>query len=169
MQGSRGTKRSYDVTSSALDVDLVRDVSLADAGLQRLLDGVLGGALLHPAPVAPQRADYPGETPTEGTGAVARWVALYDRARALRLRMNADDIVAAHQVQRAVRSLFLYEHQLTPKTRRRARTVVWQRDQRSPLPAFAELARWARCRCAHCQPTLWTVSATRQSRLLRTA
>jgi hypothetical protein len=160
---------SEDVTSTTLDVSLVRDVSFADAELQRLLEGVLGGAVLHSAPAAPQRADYPGETPTEGTGAVARWVALHDRARALRLHMKTNDIVAAHHVQRAVRSLFLYEHQLTAKTRRRARTALWQRDQRSPLPAFAERARWATCRCARCQPTLWIVSTAWQSRLLRTA
>lgn len=159
--------------SPTLNLDVDRDampnVPFTDDGLQHLLERVAGGDLLHPVLVAPQRADYSGETPTEGAGAVARWVALHDRARALQSSIKADDIVAAHQVQRAVRSLFLYEHQLTTKTRRRARTVLWQRDQRSQLPAFAERARWGTCRCPRCQPSMWIVPVAARSLLLRTA
>jgi hypothetical protein len=153
-----------------VDRDSMPDMPFTDAGLQHLLERVAAGELLHPDAATSQQAASPGETPIEGAGAVSRWVALHDRARALKSSMKAsDDIVAAHQVQRAVSSLFLYEHQLTAKTRRRARTALWQRDQRCPLPAFAERARWAACRCPRCQPSIWTVPAASRSLLLRTA
>lgn len=152
-----------------LDRDAMPNVPFIDAGVHHLLERVAGGELLHPDAAAPQRAASPGETPTEGAGAVARWIALHDRARALQSSMKANDIVAAHQVQRAVRSLFLYEHQLTAKTRRRARTALWQRDQRSPLPTFVGRAQWATCRCPRCQPAMWIVPAASRSLLLRTA
>src|SRR5262249_6813423 len=93
-----------------------------------------GGLLRYELPSARLRG-HPGETPTEGAGAVARWMALHDRARDLRAAVLPGDRVGMRQVRQAVRSLFLYEHQLTTKTRRRARTDLWQRDWSGPLPA----------------------------------
>lgn len=93
-----------------------------------------------------------GETPVLGVGAVARWLALHDRAAALRAGVASGDVCAAFQARRAIRSLFLYEHQLTGRTRRQARTALWRRDRAArPLPPFAERARWAACRCPRCQ------------------
>ncbi len=112
-----------------------------------LRDGVVRVAL---PPL--RRGEHPGETPNEGAGAVARWIALHDQARSLRAALRSGDGVGARQVQRAIRSLFLYEHQLTPTTRRQARTVLWQRDGDARLPPFVERARWTRCRCVQCQP-----------------
>jgi hypothetical protein len=107
--------------------------------------------LVRPALAPPRRAAYPGETPIEGKGAVARWVALYDRVRDLQAALRPGDGVGERQVQRAIRSLFLYEHQLLPTTRRQARTFLWRRDRAEGLPAFAERARWTHCRCSQCQ------------------
>ena len=42
------------------------------------------------------------------------------------------------QVQRAIRSLFLYEHVITPKTRWQARVCLWERDRFERLPPFVE-------------------------------
>jgi hypothetical protein len=67
-------------------------------------------------------------------------------------------------VQRAIRSLFLYEHQLTPKGRRQARTFLWRRDRVEGLPAFAGRTRWARCRCPQCQPLVQTAATARGAR-----
>jgi hypothetical protein len=85
-----------------------------------------------------------------GEGAVARWVALHDRARELRAALHPGDGVGARQVRRAIRSLFLYEHVLTPKTRRQARTFLWCRDRGDRLPPFVVRVGWSRCRCARC-------------------
>jgi hypothetical protein len=86
-------------------------------------------------------------------------MALHDRARDLRAAILPGDLVGMRQLQRAVRSLFLYEHQLTAKTRRWARTLLWQRDKRMPLPAFLDRVRWTKCRCWTCQPGAWTAPA----------
>ncbi len=138
-------------TDSAFD-DLPTHTNVHAPELEHLLrDG-----LLRMAPPPPRRGEYPGETPIEGAGAVARWVALHDRARALRAALRRGDGVGACQVQRAIRSLFLYEHQLTSRTRRQARTTLWRRECADGLPAFAERARWSRCRCTGCQPILQT-------------
>jgi hypothetical protein len=145
------------------------DVPRADAELQRLLERVLGGEVLHLAPPALRSPDNAGETPVEGAKAVTRWVALHDCASEQRAGLRSGDVVGARQVARAVRSLFLYEHQLTAKTRRRARTILWQRDRRGPLPAFVERARWAACRCPRCQPALWTSLTAQPSALRLTA
>ena len=115
----------------------------------------------------PRRRAYPGETPIEGTGAVARWIALYDRASTLRATRRPGDGVATRQAQRAIRSLFLYEHQLAPKTRRQARTALWRRDRDQALPSFGERTRWARCRCSHCLPTTTTTHAPTLADALR--
>src|SRR5262249_27847096 len=81
-----------------------------------------------------------------------RWVALHDRARDLRAALRPGDLVDERQVRRAIRSLFLYEHQLTPKTRRQARTCLWHRERPNhPLASFVARIGWSRCRCARCQ------------------
>jgi phytoene dehydrogenase-like protein len=151
-------------TDAALD-DVHTHTDLNAAELQHLLrDGLVRVPLL-----PPRRAEYPGETPTEGAGAEARWVALYDRACELRAALRPGDGVGERQARRAIRSLFLYEHQLTPKTRRKARTLLWRRDRAEGLPAFAELARWARCRCARCQLMSATHAAGVADAVLRSA
>ena len=115
---------------------------------------LLRGGLVRVEAAPPRRAEYPGETPIEGHGAVARWLGLHDRACQLRAALPPGDGVGARQAYRATRSLFLYEHQLTAKARRQARTSLWRRECTEPLPAFAERARWSRCRCPQCQPQL---------------
>ena len=133
------------------------------------LQDLLRDGLVRVEVAPPRRREYPGETPIEGTSAVARWVALYDRASTLRATVRSEDGVGTRQAQRAIRSLFLYEHQLTPKTRRQARTALWRRDRNQALPSFAERARWARCRCSHCLPTTVTHATTLADALLRSA
>jgi hypothetical protein len=91
------------------------------------------------------------ETPDAGAGAVARWVALLDRAEDVQANASAEDPCAQKQVRRAIDSLFLYEHQLTPDTRREAREFLWQRDRKEPLPAPATRLEWAKCRCRTCR------------------
>jgi hypothetical protein len=123
--------------------------------LSSLLPSLLRDGFVRLAVPPARRTQDPGETPIEGEGAVARWLALHDRARDLRaaLALCPGDGVGTRQAQRAIRSLFLYEHQLTPKTRRRARTLLWLRERSDEaLPGFAERTRWTRCRCAHCEP-----------------
>ena len=105
------------------------------------------------AVVVPQRArSHPGETPIMGEGAIDCWLALHDRARELRAALRPGDSVGERQVQRAIRSLFLYEHVITPKTRWQARCRLWERDRLERLPAFVEQVRWTQCRCTRCQP-----------------
>jgi hypothetical protein len=108
----------------------------------------LQAALLLPHRPRPE----PGETPIMGEGAVSRWVALHDRARAMRAGLRPGDSVGERQVRRAIRSLFLYEHVMTPKTRWQARTRLWERDRTCPLPSFVEQLCWAQCWCWRCQP-----------------
>jgi hypothetical protein len=108
--------------------------------------GVLTGAFV-PAPPS----GYVGDTPVEGAAARARWLALYDRAVALRAAWQPGDIVGERQVRRALRSVQLYEHQLSGQTRRQARTDLWRRDRSDEeLPPFVKRVRWARCRCGQC-------------------
>lgn len=114
----------------------------------------LRGGFVRVEAASPRRREYPGETPIEGQGAVARWLALHARARQLRAALPPGDDVGEHQARRAIRSLFLYEHQLTAKARRQARTALWRRDRAEPLPNFAERSRWARCRCQGSQPQI---------------
>src|SRR5215470_16579757 len=87
------------------------------------VDTLLRGGSMGIEIAPPHRCDYPGETPVEGQGAVTRWLALHDCARQLRAALQPWDGVGTRQAQRAIRSLFLYEHQLTPKARRQARTA----------------------------------------------
>jgi len=92
------------------------------------------------------------ETPVEGPGAIARWVALLDRAEALQQEHDADHPHPTHQrqVARAIDSLFLYEHQMLPAARREAREYLWQRDRAEPLPPPEVHAEWEWCRCRRC-------------------
>ena len=116
------------------------------------LEALLRRTPLLTAVVVPQRArTHPGETPILGEGAVARWLALHDCARDQRAALRAGDSVGERQVRRAIRSLFLYEHVITPKTRWQARTRLWERDQSECLPSFVEQVEWTRCRCSRCQ------------------
>jgi len=76
------------------------------------------------------------ETPIEGPGAIARWVALLDRAEVLQHEHDVDHPhpTLQRQIARAIDSLFLYEHQMLPGARRDAREYLWQRDRGEPLP-----------------------------------
>jgi hypothetical protein len=92
-----------------------------------------------------------GETPIWGTGAVRRWVDLLDRAEALIGDADHENRFAQRTAARALASLFLYEHQMTPHARRRAREYVWRRDHSSQsLPAWPSRQEWERCRCRRC-------------------
>jgi hypothetical protein len=92
-----------------------------------------------------------GETPTRGTGAIRRWVDLLDRAEALIGDADPEDPFAQRTAGRALASLFLYEHLMTPRARRRAREYVWRRDRRDqPLPEWTSRQEWGRCRCRRC-------------------
>jgi hypothetical protein len=91
------------------------------------------------------------ETPIEGPGAIARWIALLDRAEDMQQHAHdADHSMLQRQIARAIDSLFLYEHQMLPAARRAAREVLWQRDRTEPLPSEAICAAWVQCRCRHC-------------------
>jgi hypothetical protein len=90
------------------------------------------------------------ETPVEGAGAVARWVALLDRAEQLRRDSPSDHPTVERQIARAIESLFLYEHQMLPAARRQARAYLWRRDRTEPLPPSQQRAEWERCRCRKC-------------------
>jgi hypothetical protein len=92
-----------------------------------------------------------GETPTWGDGAMWRWVELLDRAEALMRDSDPNDPCAQRAAARAITSLFLYEHQLTHRARRRAREFVWLRDRPAvPLPGADVRQEWERCRCRTC-------------------
>ena len=53
--------------------------------------------------------------------------------------------------RRALRSVLLYEHQITPKARRLARLALWSRTHSGPLPPFSVRVCWGHCQCARCQ------------------
>ncbi len=128
----------------------VIDPAVEDLRASELLRLVHTGALTGASVPRPQ-SRYAGVTPVEGAGARARWLALYDRAVALRAAWQPGDLVGERQVRRALRSVQLYEHQLRGQTRRQARTDLWRRDRSDePLPPFVERVRWARCRCSQC-------------------
>ena len=103
-----------------------------------------------PGQTPPVRS-WSGETPTDGTLAIATWVALLDRAEAA-MDASADDAQYSQRTaSRYLDSLYLYEHQMTPLARRLAREYVWLRDRDEPLPLDAErLATWERCQCRRC-------------------
>jgi hypothetical protein len=128
----------------------VIDPAVEDLRASELLRLVHTGALTG-AYVPTLTSSYVGDTPVDGEGARARWLGLHDRAVALRAALQPGDIVGERQVRRALRSVLLYEHQLSGQTRRQTRTELWRRDRsEEPLPPFVERVRWARCRCGQC-------------------
>jgi hypothetical protein len=93
----------------------------------------------------------PDETPIWGNGAVCRWVQLLDRAESLMRDADPNDPFAQRTAARAITSLFLYEHQMTARARRRAREEVWRRDRpNEPLPQVSVRQEWEVCRCRTC-------------------
>src|SRR5690349_14799278 len=83
--GSQNDHTSEHIPGSAGDPSLAQhDLHAHDAlkEIQRLL--ALGSGRIQPVLPTPTPLDYTGDTPIAGTGAVARWVALHDRARDLR-------------------------------------------------------------------------------------
>jgi hypothetical protein len=107
--------------------------------------------LLRPAVTPPYPVDYLGETPTDGQEAAECWLDLHDHAVKLRAQLHAGDVVQTTIVRRALRSVLLYEHQITPKARRLARLTLWSRTHIGPLPPFSFRVRWGQCQCARCQ------------------
>lgn len=112
------------------------------------------------------------ETPIDGPRAVQHWIALLDRAEALMAGPDAtspSDPNPQRTASKALDSLVLYEHQMTPTARRQAREQVWLRDHPGQqLPAVAthppdkrpeeplclcSLCReeWELCRCNTCR------------------
>jgi hypothetical protein len=108
------------------------------------------GFLRH-AVTPPYSVEYLGETPTDGEEAAERWLELHDHAVKVRAQLSPGDIVQAKNVRRALRSVLLYEHQITPKARRLARLALWSRTYTGPLPPFSVRVRWGQCQCARCQ------------------
>jgi hypothetical protein len=93
-----------------------------------------------------------GETPTWGDGAMWRWIELLDRAEALMRDTDPNDPCTQRTAARAITSLFLYEHQMTGRARRRAREYLWLRDWPDvPLPKATIRREWMRCRCRTCR------------------
>jgi hypothetical protein len=111
-------------------------------------DGYLCRAVTPPYPV-----EYLGETPTDGEEAAERWLDLHDHAVELRAQLRRGDVVQTRNVRRALRSVLLYEHQITPRARRLARLALWSRTHSGPLPPFSVRVRWGQCQCARCQTT----------------
>ena len=82
--------------------------------------------------------------------AIARWIALLDRAEQLHRTADGRDPQARRQVDAAIHSLFAFEHILTATQRRLARERLWQRDKAEPLPAADRRQEWEHCRCRTC-------------------
>ena len=91
------------------------------------------------------------EVPISGVRAADRWIALLDQAEQLRGHPDAyQRKPTSPQVGKAIDSVFAYEHQLTPPTRKLARERLWLRDRPGePLPAKRE--SWVFCRCRECR------------------
>jgi hypothetical protein len=109
-------------------------------------DGFLRRAVAAPYPV-----EFLGEIPTDGEEAAERWLDLHDHAVELRAQLRPGDVVQTKIVRRVLRSVVLYEHQITPKARRVARLALWSRTHSGPLPPFSVRVRWGECQCARCQ------------------
>ena len=126
------------------------DAELADLHDLRVR-AQIGWLRLVPAP-REREVHLVSETPVEGPGAIAHWVALLDRADALQHEHDADHPrpTLQRQIARAIDSLFLYEHQMLPAARREARESLWQRDRAEPLPPPDVRAQWEWCRCRRC-------------------
>jgi len=94
------------------------------------------------------------ETPVDGPGAVENWLGLVVHAQVLQaqaLAVNPLHPVLERTARRALRSVLLYEHQITPRARRQARQTLWRRQHTGPLPALEVLPKWERCQCPQCQ------------------
>jgi hypothetical protein len=91
------------------------------------------------------------EVPVSGVRAADRWIALVDQAERLRRHPDAyQRKPTSPQVGKAIDSVFAYEHQLTPATRKLARERLWLRDRPAePLPLRRD--DWVLCRCRDCQ------------------
>lgn len=88
-------------------------------------------------------------TPEAGTGAVNRWIALLDQAEHLRAIADPHSPMGLRQASRAIDSLFAYEHQLIPTSRRAAREKLWRRGHvGQDFPAT--YPDWHLCRCRQC-------------------
>jgi hypothetical protein len=131
--------------------DLLSDLAEDHAAVLSL-EAIFGRTPLLKAMAVPRQARAcPGDTPIFGDGAIARWIGLHDRACEMYAALRPGDSVGERQVQRVIRSLFLYEHLITPKTRWQARVRLWERDKSEQLPPFVEQRRWTQCRCSRCQ------------------
>lgn len=103
---------------------------------------------------SPTTAASEEETPADGPGAAENWLGLVDHAQALQAQAPAAQPlhpVLEHQARRALRSVLLYEHQITPRARRQARQALWRRQHTGPLPPLEVLLTWERCQCLPCQ------------------
>jgi len=69
-----------------------------------------------------------GETSMEGMGTIRRWVVLLDAAEAAMADPSRADPCVQRKAGRLLDALFLYEHQMAPRARRRAREYVWRRE-----------------------------------------
>lgn len=87
--------------------------------------------------------------PESARSLAKRWIALLDAAEFLMESAHPRDPVAMRRVERAIDSLFTFEHTLDEAQRVLARTLLWQRD-RGDLPSPERMATWGRCRCRHC-------------------
>jgi hypothetical protein len=146
---------AYSSTQSAQRAEYLLDDPSTDLLMlhdlrQRARDGQLRIVLVSQVATLEREVHTVSETPIEGSGAVARWVALLDRAEHLRQDSPSDHPTVERQIARAIDSLFRYEHQMVPATRRQAREYLWQRDRAEPLPPPQQRTEWQRCRCRKC-------------------
>ncbi len=103
---------------------------------------------------SPTSAGSSEETPVDGPRAVENWLGLVDHAQALQARALASSPlhpVLERQARRALRSVLLYEHEITPRTRRQARQALWRRQHTGPLPPLEVILTWEKCQCLPCQ------------------
>ena len=94
------------------------------------------------------------ETPVDGPGAVENWLGLVDHAQVLQAQALAAKPmhpVLERTTRRALRSVLLYEHQITSRARHQARQALWRWQHTGPLPPLEVLLTWGQCRCATCQ------------------
>jgi len=146
--------RDHSTLETTLECWFVEDVDdVAGPATLRLLRSQRGGGTWIPVHGGGHQAEevyIVGETPREGTGAIARWMGLYDRAEQLRRTAAQQDPCVRRQVLKAIESLFLYEHQMLPHARRQARERLWLRDQTTPLPPEGTREEWGLCHCRPC-------------------
>jgi hypothetical protein len=117
----------------------------------RLSIGKLPRVLHSSAARAPSSEE---ETPLDGPGALEDWLGLVDHAQALQAQALAATPVhpvLERTARRALRSVLLYEHQITPRARRQARQALWRRQHTGSLPSLEVLLKWEQCQCLPCQ------------------